>query len=176
MSETNTTNSFIGYEYRDIVVGSDMESLYVDAYQNFGWILENISSPIIGVGSVTLKFKRDRKIRNKAELTRLQRQFDSCVNEITAMERSKETGASIAAISVGIVGAAFMTGAVFAYLGSIIVLCVILAIPGFVGFALPYFLQKSVYAKRTAKVTPLIEGKYDEIYAVCERGNSLLGN
>lgn len=177
MSEiTNSGSNFIGYEYRDITIDRDMESLYADGYQNFGWVLDNTSSLYAGLGVVTMKFKRDRKIRNKAELTRLQRQFDACANEITSMEKSKAAGASIAAFSVGIIGTAFMAGATFAYLGGLIVLCIILAIPGFMGWILPYFLYNSTYAKKTAKVAPLIDSKYDEIYEVCERANSLLGN
>ena len=114
-------------------------------------------------------------IRNKAELTRLQRQFDACVNDITSMENSKASSASIVAFSVGIVGTVLLGGATFAYLASMIPLCVVLAIPGFIGWILPYFLHKSTYAKKEAKVTPFIDGKYDEIYEICERASSLLG-
>jgi hypothetical protein len=35
-----------------------------------------------------MKLKRDRKIRNKMELARLQRQFETAVAEIETLERS----------------------------------------------------------------------------------------
>ena len=177
MHESNTSETgFVGYEYRDITVDSEMESMFVDGYQNFGWILEkNVTSPIM-IGTATLKFKRDRKIRNKMELTRLQRQFDACINEITGMERSKSTDACIAAFTVGIIGTAFMAGSVFAVVAHNVILCIVLAIPAFIGWAVPYFLYKSTYAKKSAKIAPLIDNKYDEIYEICERANSLLGN
>jgi len=187
MSEaTNNGRNFIGYEYRDITVDRDLESLYADGYQNFGWVLDGAAGPLTWVpktrvpktwfSSVTMRFKRDRKIRNKAELTRLQRQFDACVNEIKSMEKSKSASATIAACSVGLIGTAFLAGATFAYLGGLIVLCIILAIPGFIGWIIPYFLYNLTYAKKSAKVAPLIENKHDEIYEVCERANSLLGS
>ena len=44
-------------------------------------------------GRAVLRFRRDRKICNRAELTRLQRNFDSCVAEIDALEQSKRSGA-----------------------------------------------------------------------------------
>jgi len=177
MSEIiNNGSNFIGYEYRDITIDRDMESLYADGYQNFGWVLDNTSTPHAGLSSITMKFKRDRKIRNKAELTRLQRQFDSCAAEIKSMEKSKAASASIVALTVGLIGTAFMAGATFAFLADLIVLCVILAIPAFIGWIIPYFLYNLTYAKKVAKVTPLIDNKYDEIYEVCERANSLLGN
>ena len=176
MSEINSNdNGFVGYEYRDITIDRDMEAMYVDGYQNFGWKLDTTSSPHAGLNNITLKFKRDRKIRNKMELTRLQRQFDACVGEITGMEKSKTASASIVAYTVGLIGTAFMAGSTFAVLAPNIVLCIVLAIPAFVGWILPYFLYKSTYAKKTAKVAPLIDNKYDEIYEVCERANNLLG-
>jgi len=177
MSEIiNNSGNFIGYEYRDITVTRDLHPMYADSYENFGWILDTTTKPQVGMGSVTMRFKRDRKIRNKAELTRLQRQFDACANEIVSMEKSKSASASIVAYTVGLIGTAFMAGSTFAVLAENILLCVVLAVPAFIGWILPYFLYKSTYAKKTAKVTPLIESKYDEIYEVCERANSLLGN
>ena len=61
--------NFIGYEYRDVTTDRSMVSMYADGYQNFGWILDDTSIPQVGMNNITLKFKRDRKIRNKAELT-----------------------------------------------------------------------------------------------------------
>ena len=167
---------FVGYEYRDVTIDRDMESMYADGYQNFGWIWERSTAPQVGLGSITLKFKRDRKIRNKMELTRLQRQFDACVSEIREMEKSKTANASIIAFSVGLVGTAFMAGSVFAIVATppLILLGIILAVPAFLGWLLPYFLYQSSYAKRAAKLAPLIDNKYDEIYEVCQRANDLL--
>ena len=176
MDNTANSKNFIGYEYRDIMVERSMEAMYVDGYQNLGWALESAAGLPVGLGNIALKFKRDRKIRNKAELTRLQRQFDADVKEIITMEKSKGDNAAILAFTVGLIGTAFMAGSVFAVVGNLIVLCIILAIPAFIGWILPYFLYKSTYAKKSAKVTPLIDDKYDEIYEVCERANDLLGN
>lgn len=169
-------SSFVGFEYRSITADRNMELMYIDGYQNFGWVLDDTSAPQAGLNSITLKFKRDRKIRNKAELTRLQRQFDACINEIQSMEKSKAAKASIVAFTTGLVGTAFLAGATLSFLGGLIVLCIILAIPGFIGWILPYFLYNSAYAKKTAQVAPLIDSKYDEIYEICKRANELLGN
>ena len=175
MSEiTKNQNNFIGYEYKDITVKRSMESVYADCYSNFGWELEGTSTPIQSVGSVTMKFKRDRKIRNKAELSRLQRQFDSCAAEIEALERSQILGASAAAYLIGILGTAFMAGSVFAYLAGMLPLSVILAIPGFAGWILPYFCYCTLRRKKIGQTAPLIDQKHDEIYEVCKKANGLL--
>ena len=175
MSEiTKNENNFVGYEYKDITVSHNMESVYVDGYHNFGWILEGTASTVNSIFSVVMKFKRDRKIRNKAELTRLQRQFDARVAEIETLERSKGIGASAVAYIIGVVGTAFMAGSVFAYLASMLPLSILLAIPAFVGWIVPYLCYCNIRKKKTVKVAPLIDEKYDEIYEVCEKANGLL--
>ena len=175
MSEmTKNESNFIGYEYKDITVKRSMEPVYADGYTHFGWALEGTSAPLQGIGAVTLKFKRDRKIRNKAELSRLQRQFDSCVGEIERMEASKVTGASACAYVIGVIGTAFLAGSVFAYNAGLLPFSIVLALPGFVGWILPYFCYCNISRKKTEQVSPLIDQKYDEIYEVSEKANGLL--
>ena len=168
-----TKKDFIGYEYKDLPVKQKNEAIYIDGYVNFGWTLEDIvPSPIYN--EVILKFKRDRKIRNKTEITRLQRQFDAGINEINKMEFSKLLLPSIVAYGLGLIGTAFLTGSVFSYLGGLIALCILLAIPGFLGWGVPYFLYTKLSRKKALEIDPLIEQKFDEMYEVCEKAHSLL--
>ncbi|MEY8356838.1 hypothetical protein AALB39_26330 [Lachnospiraceae bacterium 54-53] len=177
MSEiTRGGSSFIGYEYKEVTVDSDRASMYLDGYMNFGWITDENIQPATALGKTTLKLKRDRKILNKTELTRLQRHFEACLNEIDAMEKSKVSEATMWAILIGILGTAFMAGSVFAVTNEppLIPLSILLAIPGFTGWLLPNFVHKAVLKKKTAKLMPQIEQKYDELYEICEKGNKLL--
>lgn len=77
---------------------------------------------------------------------------------------------------IGIAGTVFMAGSTFAVTHEppIIWLCVLLAIPGFIGWILPYFVYHRLAKKQTEKLQPLIEQKLEEIYEVCEKGHSLL--
>jgi len=170
------TKNFVGYEYKEITVDKELESLYADGYQNFGWQLDGTSGIASGINYTSLKFKRDRKTLNKAELTRLQHQFDACANGITKLEKSKTSKAMILALIIGIIGCAFMAGSVFAVTAAVpnIILCILLAVPGFIAWFLPYFIYKSEIIKCGQKVAPLIESKYDEIYETCEKANNLL--
>ena len=177
MSETTgAEHGFIGYEYKDITVPRDMAPMYADGYASFGWAMEGSDVPAAPAvaDTVALKFKRDRKIRNKAELTRLQAQFETCAGEIISMRRSETTAASIAAYTVGILGCAFMAGSVFAYLGGLLPLCIVLAVPGFLGWLIPYFAYQKLKKDKTARLAPLIDQKYDEIYATGEKACGLL--
>ena len=99
------------------------------------------------------------------------------MRQIETLEKSKMSLAKSVSISVGVAGTIFMAGSTFAVTASppIIWLCVLLAIPGFAGWILPYFFYKAIVSKRTEIVNPLIEDKYDEAYEICEKGSRLLG-
>jgi len=175
MSEiTNNENSFVGFEYKEVTVKKTMQSVYLDSYKNFGWILEGKSDPFGKLDSITLKFKRNRKIRNKAELTRLQRQFDAYVVEIIRFEDSKKTKATAVAFVVGVIGTAFVAGSVFAVIAGNVGTCIILAIPGFIGWIIPYLVFRSISGKKTEQVNLLINQKYEDLYIVSEKANELL--
>ena len=123
-----------------------------------------------------LYLRRDRKILNKMELTRLQRNFEASMAEIRALKESATAKPLWAALAVGIAGTAFMAGSVFAITAEppVIWLCALLGIPGCIGWALPYFLYRRGSKKRTAALQPLIEAKYDELYGLCKKGAGLL--
>ena len=172
--------NYVGYEYKEIAAESSMVSLLLDGYENFGWEV-NDSLPGNRMegktgGRTVIRLRRDRKIFNKAELTRLQRNFEACVSQIQALEQRKTSAAAAYAIILGVIGAAFMAGSTFAVTAQPphYILCILLAIPGFSGWIFPCFLYKKIVGKQTEKITPLIEAKYDEIYEICEKGNKIL--
>lgn len=179
---------YTGYEYREISVPREYVSLCLDSYPCFGWEEDpNYEQPgrrgahirSGGAGekdAVTLYFRRVRSIRSKVELTRLQRNFDSCIAELRALERSKTTRAAAAALTAGVLGTAFMAGSTFAAVSTppVIWLTILLAIPGFLGWILPYFLYRAMVRWKAAQIEPLMEQKYDEINEICERGSRLL--
>ena len=183
MEYNGVKKSFIAYEYKEIVAQSNKASFLLDGYESFGWEVDkNLSEAMVEnrdlphQNKVILRLKRNRKIINKMELTRLQRNFEACVNEIEALEKSKTSAATMYALIVGILGTAFMAGSVFAVTAPVpnIPLCILFAIPAFIGWLLPYFIYKRVVIRDTEKVIPLIGKKYDEIYEICEKGNKLL--
>ena len=174
MSESiKNENSFIAYEYKEVTVHRGIETLYADGYPSFGWKLDG-TGLAMNLTSVNLKFKRDRRIQNKNELTKLQREFEAQAKNIEKLEDSKMIAPSVVAYSVGIVGTALMAGSVFAFLASMIPLCIILAIPAFIGWVVPYFAFLKVKQTKESKVTPIIDQQYDAIYELCEKANILL--
>ena len=167
-------DGFIGYEYKDILVRRDLEALYADNYPAFGWKLEGTAPSLHSVGSVHLKFKRDRRIKNKNELNKLQRQFDSCMAEVGRLAASKNTMPSIWAYTIGLIGTGFVAGSVFAVTAGNVALCVALGIPGFPGWGLAYLMYRRLSAQREQQATPLIDHQYNLLYDVCEQAGALL--
>ena len=174
--------NFVGYEYKEIIAESSRVLFLLDGYEFFGWELEErltenreSKNPSYQKKAV-LHLKRNRKIINKVELTRLQRNFEACMKEIETLEKSKTSVATIYALVVGIIGTAFMAGSVFAVTAQppFVILSILLAVPGFIGWIIPYFLYKRVAGKQTEKLESLIDQKRDEIYEICEKGNKLL--
>ena len=171
MSEKN----FPSYEYKEMAVRSDKASFYLDCYESFGWQPDENFPPKEMGGKTILKLKRDRRLVNKTELTRLQRHFEGNLEEICALEASKSQTARIWALSIGFLGTVFMAGAVFAVTASTprMALSVLLAVPAFAGWIAPYFVYQRVKAQKTRQVMPFIEAKIEEIYEMCEKGQSL---
>ena len=172
----NSDKNYRAWEYKDISVPDSKASFYLDCYECFGWQQDENFPPQAARGKVALKLKRDRRILNKTELTRLQRHFEADLEEIAALERSKTTAANLFALLTGLLGTVFMAGATFAVVADppIIWLCILLAIPGFAGWIAPLFLYRAARDKKAWQVQPFIEAKLEEIYQICEKGHSLL--
>lgn len=176
MESIKKDKSFVGFEYKDVDVNRAQEMMYADGYENFGWQYESTNPSVTSPMSVALKFKRDRKLRSNTELSRLQRQFDTCAQEMLALESSKGIQASAVAYVLGVLGTAFMAGSVFAIIGGMIPLGIILAIPAFAGWVVPYPAYSMIRRKKTAQVTPLIDSKEDELYEICKKASTLLAS
>lgn len=176
------SHTFVGYEYKEIMTNANKVSFLIDGYKNFGWEIDenlnyggeiDMSYPYIGV---VLRLKRNRKIVNKMELTRLQRNFEFCLKEIAHLEKSKTSEAIMYAIIIGVIGTVFMGASVFAVTAEPpkIAISILLAIPAFAGWILPCFIYKIIERKRTEEFNLLIEEKQDEIFEICEKGSKLL--
>ena len=164
------------FDYLNVTVDEKLCSQYMDGYQKFGWKQDENMQPEKNMGKVTLHMKRSRHIINKVELTRLQQHYEYCMEEIGALEDSKNSVPAMVSISCGLAGCGFVAGSVFAVTNTppIIWLMVLLAIPGFLLWVAAYFSYNIVKKQRIKKVNPLIEAKYDEAYEVCNNAFQLL--
>lgn len=165
---------FIAFEYKEIVASGEQASVLIDCYASFGWEIDPRTEGRNTGNQIMLR--RNRKIINKTELTRLQRNFEACLGEIKTLEYSKTARACAVALSIGIVGTGFMAGSVFAVTAKppIVWLCVLLAIPALSLWLLAPLAFKRLAVRQSKDIEELIEKKYDEIYELCGKGSELL--
>lgn len=52
--------------------------------------------------------------------------------------------------------------------------CILLAISGFIGWILTYYVYQWISNKKAEQVNPMIEKKQDEVYEICEKEHKLL--
>ena len=186
--KNSETKDFIAYEYLSINVRSDKEPLYIDCYENFGWILTNNSalvdkedyyinnSNINDNKLVNLKFKRDRKIKNKVKLLSLQRKLEFALKDLEKLERHPGVIGCVYAMIIGMIGTIFLALSVFSITAKtpLYIPCIIFGILGLIGWTLPYFIYKRIKGNKEKEVTSLIEEQYNTIYDSCEQAKKLI--
>ena len=82
MMQTGKT-PFVSFDYKEAAVERERLSQALDGYACLGWELDRREG---AGGQIRLFLRRDRHILNKAELTRLERQFEACLDAIRALE------------------------------------------------------------------------------------------
>jgi hypothetical protein len=179
MNENEKGKNAVMYEYKTVSVPHAMGTAYTDGYTNFGWEFcgkdFNISTPFSqGEAAVELKFRRDRRMEHKEELRNLEKQFDGIAREIHKIEWKKAAGDMGKMLGFGIVGAGFLTGAIFSFIGSNILLGIILLIPSLAGWGFGYFNYRRSQKDGADKATPQIDSHYDALYDLCKKGQVLL--
>jgi uncharacterized membrane protein YjjP (DUF1212 family) len=156
--------------------------LYRDCFKNLGWILiEEREGPLRGKDipssshlNIALAFKRERKLKENAELQELQQQCERALASIERLERTVTARPTLYGLLVGLVGTGFVSGAVVSYQAGEAVLCAFLGAIGLFGWGTAYLLFDRIQSKVTAEVTPLLEAEYEVLYHICERASRLL--
>ena len=185
--KNSVNKDFVVYEYLSLDTSPESEQLYVDCYQNFGWIFTSSSNlqnqdyyinrpDMYEKKLVNLKFKRNRRIKNKQELLTLQKKMESSLKKIDKLTKEPELFGAMYSISIGVIGLIFVIFAVLSYLASkpLYILCVLNGIVGLIGFLLAYFMNGKLLKKKQEKNEILIEQEYDLIYEYCEKANKLI--
>lgn len=170
-----TQRSFVSYDYLTVAAPRDLESLHADTYRNFGWDLESRALDPRRPGTVLLKLKRDRHLKNRGAVMELQRRCTAALDSITHLERSKSAAAMQVSLGFGIVGSALLAVSVFAMTDwDLPALTIIAGALGLLGWAAGYFSHARVQARRAETVAPLIDEQYEVVYATSEEAASLL--
>lgn len=185
--KNSETKDFVAYEYLSINVTSEKEALYIDCYENFGWKLTSsnglvdkedyyINNHVNNNQLINLKFKRNRKMPNKAKVVTLQKKCENGLKELTRLEREPNSKGSIYAVITSIIGTIFLAISVFCITAQnpLYIIGALVGIIGLIGWFLAYPVYKKVKTKQEVINTPLIEEQYNAIYDCCEQAQKAL--
>lgn len=162
------------YEYARTTVSNDLVTVTCDCYENLGWELTGSKMSSAG-GTTALSFRRSRKIKNKAQLVKIQRTMDDLIDSIAGLEGEKTRKATMRAVSLGIVAALVLgVGMCCTMVWSLMALGIIVGVVGIVGCVAAWPLYRSTVASETARVTPRIEAAYDSLATACEEAQTVL--
>ena len=165
------------YEYLHVKVPPGYELMYSDCYEIFGWHqaeprYNGIYPGLAGTG-ITLRFRRDRKTKNRDRLAILQKKCEDAIKEIIRLERSKAARAFTVPMLTGLLGGLFFTGAVFGFLAEIIPLFIVLAVAGFFCCASAYLIHGHAQTTKKVCIAPKIDEQYDLMYQFCGQAREL---
>lgn len=162
------------YEYARTTVASDLVTVTCDCYENLGWELTG-SKASPASGTTALVFRRSRKIKNKAQLVKIQRTMDDLIASISALEGEKTRKAAMRALTLGILSALVLgVGMCCTMVWDLMLPGVIVGVVGIVGCVAAWLLYRSTVARETERITPSIEAAYDGLATACEEAQTVL--
>lgn len=167
--------TYRSFEYTRMNVKADLVQAAIDCYESLGWELTGQRASDLG-GQVTLSFRRGRKVRAKAQLSKIQRAMDDALNSIANMEAEKTKKARSQAIAFGVVsslilGLGMSCTMVWQHLMAI---GIVVGIIGIAGCVLTWLIYRKTCAAETARLNPLIEEAYDRLATQCEEAQAVL--
>ena len=169
--------NFVSYEYRTVTVDVKDRAKAIDMYESFGW--EVTATDRIALNGVTLSLKRDRKQRHKSELIKLERRAENAYEAIRGLERAKTFGASVFSYIFGCIAALMLGGGMCLTMlveGSVPAMAggIVLGIAGIALCVVNYYIYKSLVAKKTKALLPVIDEAGEKLADILEMGNGLL--
>lgn len=169
--------NFVTYEYLTKTIERNEKGAISDLYRSLGW--EVVDENSISLSKVCIHFKRDRKIRDKSELNRLQKKAEKVLLLNVNLEKSKKKAPTLFAYLFGSISALVMGGGMSLTMienldRTAFIIGIIIGIVGIVLCSVNYFIYSKMLIRRSNKINPLIEENEEKIATICEQGQLLI--
>ena len=162
---------FVAYEYKEVKVSKARYNLFKDLVGSFGWIITDTET---GILSNTLYLKRDYDVKNREGVIAEEKEFFKDFFRIEKINATKNDKATTVATTLGVIGTAFMAGAVFSYLASLIWVMVALAVPAFLLWGLAPLTYKKMMNKKNSLVKEETEELTSNLYVHAHQAFTLI--
>ena len=168
--------NFAVYDYMCKSVKAHKQTEAVDMYEAFGW---EATGAAASFGGVTVSFRRDRKIKHKTELNRLECKAENLKSLIDRITASMSFGAMIFAYIFGCLAALVFGGGLCMCLlnpGGVPLLVggILLGLAGIALMSATYPIYKRLVAARTERLIPEREAAEEKLAVVCGQAHGLV--
>lgn len=167
----NTDSMSVANEYIDVIVNRKLVQLCKNCYHAFGWKTISSSSSIT---SIKLRLVRNKKIKNRLALCKLQRECEDVLMELERLEKSKNFKAGGAAFFADCISVVLISGSFITYLFDFLLLSIFFVVSGFLGLGLAYFIHNKLIWESESKIELEMNRYYDAIYQTCSIAEQLL--
>lgn len=174
----NQTQNAITFDYKTVRVNRTMEAMLTDAYETLGYEVTNTQMAEGSLNQINVSFKRDRKIKNKVELLKVQQKIDASLTNINKLQNEKKNAGVPEGITVGVLGCLTLGG------GMSMVMClegigfmiggIALGIVGIGIGLLGWLTHNKVQKKKLEKLEPVYQSELDKFSDLCEEANKLV--
>lgn len=163
------------FEYARTTVRNELAQVAVDSYESLGYELtgQRISD---ATKQTTLSFRRNRKVRGKAQLAKIQRSMDDIISTLDGLEKVKTRKASQQAIVIGVISALILGVGMCCTMvwTNLMVPGIVIGVIGIIGCLFAYLRYRKICAQETARINPEIESAYDRLATHCEEAQTIL--
>ena len=167
---------FVSYEYRTVSVKAKDQTKAMDMYEAFGW--EITATEHAALDNTILSMKRDRKLKHKAELVKLERQAENAFDAVNGLEKAKTQGARVFAYIFGCIAALVLGGGMCLCMlpesAAAMAAGVVIGLVGIAMCAVNYPIFKKLVVKKTKSLLPVIDETEEKLANILEKGNDLL--
>ncbi|MGN6712612.1 hypothetical protein [Anaerocolumna jejuensis] len=160
----------VANEYIDVIVNRKLSRLCEDCYHTLGWKTISSSS---GITSVKLRLERNKKVKNRSELCKLQHECEDALIEIERLIKSRHKKAREMTWITLITASIFFIGSFIAYSFNFFPIAFLFAL-GFTGLGAACILYYKQIRKLGQNQIPELNSYYERIYHLCEKSEQLL--
>ena len=163
------------FEYASTAVDNELVQVAVDSYESLGYEFTGRRTSAAGK-IATLSFRRNRKVRGKAQLAKIQRSMDDTIASIERMEEEKSRKAVSQALAIGIVSALVLGLGMCCTMvwDGLMALGIVIGLLGIAGCVVGFLRYRTVLDRETARLAPNIEKAYDSLATLCEEAQAAL--
>jgi hypothetical protein len=138
------------WEFKTVSVPRSVAESRLATLEEFGWERQNMVLPVFSGSSATLFLRRDRNRADRAALDALLEEHTAAFEQVERLETSPEKVGRTVAIVAGLIGTAYIAGAVFSYESGVSLSFFMLAAVALIHAVLPFTLKKKIRTRRAA--------------------------